>query len=210
MRKGANWIQCMTPPNKSLFFKQYLFLTDTLATLSTCPMCGQLFRTLAEMKQHLELLHKKYQCDICNKLMSHKRNVDRHRKSVHENQRGYGCPMCDYRSAHKQVCSLVLIFKKSLLFITNNSQFYGASQFETLNLCWLFYDFKIFWKLFCVCLQSIKSNFKVFLSFSSPFGWNYFFEMTNPALKIFYQEFNIQPNEVSYKFQCNLFWYYVC
>lgn len=122
-------------PNKSIFLNRIPFLTDTLATLSTCPMCGQLFRTLAEMKQHLELVHKKYQCDICNKLMSHKRNVDRHRKSVHENQRGYGCPMCDYRSAHKQVCGLVLIFLKSPLFhYENNSQFYGASHFETLNL----------------------------------------------------------------------------
>jgi len=35
--------------------------------------------------------------------MSHKRNVDRHRKSVHENRRGFQCPVCIYKSAHKQV-----------------------------------------------------------------------------------------------------------
>lgn len=72
-------------------------------TVSSCPMCGQLFYNIMEMKKHLEMYHKKYQCDLCHKLMSHKRNVDRHRRSVHENQRGYGCPLCDYRSAHKQV-----------------------------------------------------------------------------------------------------------
>lgn len=68
-----------------------------------CPMCGDYFSGLTEMKNHLEAAHRKFQCDICRKLMSHKRNVDRHRKSVHENQRGFGCPMCSYRSAHKQV-----------------------------------------------------------------------------------------------------------
>ena len=69
-----------------------------------CPMCPNvMFVTIADMKNHLDTQHKKYQCDICRKLMSHKRNVERHRRSVHENQRGFGCPMCGYRSAHKQV-----------------------------------------------------------------------------------------------------------
>ena len=68
-----------------------------------CPLCISFFANNAEMKSHLEAEHRKYQCDICRKLMSHKRNVDRHRRSVHENQRGFGCPMCNYKSAHKQV-----------------------------------------------------------------------------------------------------------
>lgn len=71
--------------------------------LVPCPVCNHYFLQLSEMKAHLEAEHRKYQCDICRKLMSHKRNVDRHRKSVHENQRGFGCPMCSYKSAHKQV-----------------------------------------------------------------------------------------------------------
>ena len=69
-----------------------------------CPMCVGYFVSLTDMRNHLEAEHRKYQCEICQKLMSHKRNVDRHRKSVHENQRGFGCPMCPYKSAHKQVC----------------------------------------------------------------------------------------------------------
>ena len=68
-----------------------------------CPICYHFFTTPTEMANHLETEHRKFQCDICKKLMSHKRNVDRHRRSVHENQRGFGCPMCPYRSAHKQV-----------------------------------------------------------------------------------------------------------
>ena len=68
-----------------------------------CPICYHFFTSPSEMASHLESEHRKFQCDICKKLMSHKRNVDRHRKSVHENQRGFGCPMCPYRSAHKQV-----------------------------------------------------------------------------------------------------------
>ena len=68
-----------------------------------CPICYHFFTTPSEMANHLEAEHRKFQCDICKKLMSHKRNVDRHRRSVHENQRGFGCPMCPYRSAHKQV-----------------------------------------------------------------------------------------------------------
>jgi len=83
-------------------------------TVSSCPMCGQLFYNIMEMKKHLEMYHKKYQCDLCHKLMSHKRNVDRHRRSVHENQRGYGCPLCDYRSAHKQVVQRHLATKHQL------------------------------------------------------------------------------------------------
>lgn len=71
--------------------------------LTPCPICPHIFVTVNEMRSHLETEHRKYQCELCKKLMSHKRNVDRHRKSVHENQRGFGCPMCNYKSAHKQV-----------------------------------------------------------------------------------------------------------
>ena len=88
-------------------------------TVSSCPMCGQLFYNILEMKKHLEIYHKKYQCDLCHKLMSHKRNVDRHRKSVHENQRGYGCPLCDYRSAHKQVLICSQLFSQFLIVISS-------------------------------------------------------------------------------------------
>ena len=85
------------------------------AALSTCPMCDGLFYSIPEMKHHLEHFHKKFQCEICHKLMSHKRNVDRHRRSVHENQRTFGCPMCEYRSAHKQVIEVL-----SLLNLVNS------------------------------------------------------------------------------------------
>lgn len=77
--------------------------SPAVAPVFPCPLCVGFFFTLAAMKNHLEAEHRKYQCDICRKLMSHKRNVDRHRKSVHENQRGFGCPICVYKSAHKQV-----------------------------------------------------------------------------------------------------------
>ena len=50
-----------------------------LAPVFPCPLCVGFFFTLAAMKNHLEAEHRKYQCDICRKLMSHKRNVDRHR-----------------------------------------------------------------------------------------------------------------------------------
>ena len=86
-----------------------------------CPVCVHVFfATITDMKSHLEAQHRKFQCDVCRKLMSHKRNVDRHRKSVHENQRGFGCPMCPYRSAHKQVimsakCSLNNLQTQQLL-----------------------------------------------------------------------------------------------
>lgn len=74
--------------------------------LTPCPICPHIFVTVNEMRSHLETEHRKYQCELCKKLMSHKRNVDRHRKSVHENQRGFGCPLCNYKSAHKQVLNL--------------------------------------------------------------------------------------------------------
>ena len=77
--------------------------SNSVSPVYPCPLCVGFFFTLAAMKSHLESEHRKYQCDICRKLMSHKRNVDRHRKSVHENQRGFGCPICVYKSAHKQV-----------------------------------------------------------------------------------------------------------
>merc|ERR1719244_1105856 len=91
--------------------KPNLSQSQPVAPVFPCPMCVGFFFTLAAMKNHLESEHRKYQCDICRKLMSHKRNVDRHRKSVHENQRGFGCPMCNYRSAHKQVVQRHLVTK---------------------------------------------------------------------------------------------------
>ena len=84
-----------------------------VAPVFPCPKCVGFFFTLEAMKNHLEAEHRKFQCDICRKLMSHKRNVDRHRKSVHENQRGFGCPMCTYKSAHKQV-NICFIFLESV------------------------------------------------------------------------------------------------
>ncbi len=99
--------------------------------LFACPMCGEYFETWPSMRIHLETLHRKFQCEICRKLVSHKRNLDRHRRSgkcdsspscpnpsqrhlgflVHENERGFGCPLCDYRSAHKQVVQRHLLTK---------------------------------------------------------------------------------------------------
>jgi hypothetical protein len=78
-------------------------LLSSQSMIYPCAMCPEYFVSHLDMRNHLEILHRKYQCEICRKLMSHKRNVDRHRKSVHENQRGFGCPICPYRSAHKQV-----------------------------------------------------------------------------------------------------------
>ena len=125
------------------------------ATLSTCPMCDGLFYSIPEMKHHLEHFHKKFQCEICHKLMSHKRNVDRHRRSVHENQRTFGCPMCEYRSAHKQASNWGFVTSQSrqlwveaLIFV--NGFFW---QINFLNLTHLL-------KLF-----PISRSIAIFLSF---------------------------------------------
>ena len=94
------------PASKGTTSIQNASAVASAASIFPCPMCVAFFVSNVDMKAHLEAEHRKYKCDICNKLMSHKRNVDRHRKSVHENQRGFGCPMCSYKSAHKQVRTL--------------------------------------------------------------------------------------------------------
>ena len=46
-----------------------------------CPMCGEYFETWPSVRVHLEASHRKFQCEICRRLVSHKRNLDRHRRS---------------------------------------------------------------------------------------------------------------------------------
>ncbi|XP_050438562.1 zinc finger protein 184-like isoform X3 [Adelges cooleyi] len=62
----------------------------------TCEMCSKQFRTAAFLRRHIVCFHEKirgYQCDICGRSFSEKRNVDDHRR-IHTGERPFVCETC--------------------------------------------------------------------------------------------------------------------
>ena len=44
---------------------------------------------------------KSFQCEICNSHFTHKKSLDRHILSVHEEKKPFKCAICDYSSSLK-------------------------------------------------------------------------------------------------------------
>ena len=76
-----------------------------------CLQCGMKFTSNTWLKKHHERIHEKklYSCEQCNKMLSDRRNLERHKKNVHEDSSNINCDVCgtcfkrkDNLKAHKK------------------------------------------------------------------------------------------------------------
>ena len=78
-----------------------------------------LFRTQFAVDRHTNAIHLKlrpWQCDLCEKRFGSKRDKERHRKSVHlqekgeEGRRSWSCPLCNIQFEKRSLYDKYVIF----------------------------------------------------------------------------------------------------
>ena len=64
----------------------------------SCPNCNAVFGAKETMEKHISERHlgriKNKSCDVCGKSFNQEKNVERHKKTVHEEIRNFSCPHC--------------------------------------------------------------------------------------------------------------------
>ena len=93
----------------------------------SCPNCNAVFGAKETMEKHISERHlgriKDKSCDMCGKSFNQERNVERHKKTVHEEIRNFSCPHCRIAAfGAKQT------LKKHMLKCATN-QFENSSKF---------------------------------------------------------------------------------
>ena len=80
-----------------------------------CPLCQDIFKSVALRKTHIDLAHKTYKCDICKGVFESKQDCLIHIESIHSQKptpkvliANYKCHICNglYKSQFSLVCHL--------------------------------------------------------------------------------------------------------
>ena len=93
----------------------------------SCQNCNAVFGAKETLEKHISERHlgriKNKSCDVCGKSFNQERNVERHKKTVHEKIRNFSCPHCRIAAfGAKQT------LKKHMLKCATN-QFENSSKF---------------------------------------------------------------------------------
>ena len=92
--------QCRYTTDRRNNLKRHM-LTMHQTCSKTLECCGILFATKASLREHAMIFHYHgYTCFYCGRRFCRKALLKRH-LSVHNGQKDYVCPVCDYATSHK-------------------------------------------------------------------------------------------------------------
>lgn len=96
--------------------KQHMEVVHLNLKMTTCDVCGKLFKSGDAYKRHYETAHtqtERVQCEICHAFVKNKIVLYTHMRNLHSGCEPVTCPICGHQSPNPKAAKLHLVFHKN-------------------------------------------------------------------------------------------------